>query len=141
MRESEKTDEPHLAGEVPMDDALGVQVLHAAGDVPRYGHPHRLLDLLLLVVYDLVQRSRVYVLCEGVQLALVYAYAHQAEHVRVRQSVHQLDLLEHVPTVGVAQVHLQHHHLAGGLVRHLRTNRLSTWVAPTKMPTQKVPSR
>ena len=43
------------------------------------------------------------------------------EDVGVAEFVHQLHLLQHVGPIGVPQVHLQHHHLAGSLVHHLKS--------------------
>ena len=50
---------------------------------------------------------------------------HSLEDVWVTELVHQLHLFQHVGPVGGAQVHLQHHYLARGLVHHLQKNTRS----------------
>ena len=42
------------------------------------------------------------------------------EDVWVIELVHELHLLEHVGPVRAVLVHLEHHHLPGGLVGHLK---------------------
>ena len=45
------------------------------------------------------------------------------EDVWVIELVHELHLLEHVGPVRAVLVHLEHHHLPGGLVGHLKESR------------------
>lgn len=42
------------------------------------------------------------------------------EYVRMFELVHELHFSQHVGPVGALLVHLEHHYLAGGLVRHLQ---------------------
>lgn len=105
-----------------MEDALRVQIHHPPGDVPRERDPDAVGELHGQILYELLQGTPVYVLGEGVQLALVHAHAHEFQDVRVVELVHQLHLLQHVAPVRGQQVHLQHHHLACDAVRHLCDN-------------------
>ena len=45
------------------------------------------------------------------------------ENVWVVELVHELHLLEHVVPVRAVLVHLEHHHLPGGFVGHLKESR------------------
>lgn len=109
----------NLAGEVPMEDAFGMKVLHAEGHVLGQRDAHNMRQVHAPVLDQLLQRAAVDVLGERVQLALVHADAHEAQNVRMRQLVHQLHLLQHVAPVRAQLVHLQHHHGPRGLLRHL----------------------
>lgn len=43
------------------------------------------------------------------------------KYVRMLQFIHELHFPKHVRPVSALLIHFEHHHLAGGFVRHLRT--------------------
>ena len=60
-----------------MEEAFAVQIGHAAGCVTSELHPRLVGQRCVTRLYQLLQAAAVYVLCEGVQLALVHAYAYE----------------------------------------------------------------
>lgn len=66
-----------------MEDAEGVQVLHAVGNVGRQRYPQRLRQRLRRPPQqELLQRTTLHVLREGVQLSLMDAHAHKPETIQ-----------------------------------------------------------
>lgn len=59
-----------------MEHAFGMEIGHADGDVPCYRDALLLRQIDGAVLDQLIERTTVYVLGEGVKLALVDAHAH-----------------------------------------------------------------
>lgn len=101
-----------------MEDALAVQVLQASGDVQRQARPHTPRQEHV-TVQELLQVPSIDVLCQGMELSLLYTHTQKPEDVGMAESVHQLHLSQHVGLVAGQSVHLQGHHLACRSVLHL----------------------